>query len=56
MAVAAALVLPAVNPTLRDHMPALGGSWVIACGLYGAAVGAGPPLRLRMRQRLAARS
>ena len=55
MAVAAALVLPAVNPTLRDHMPALGGAWVIACALYGAAVGAGPALRPRARRWLAAR-
>jgi hypothetical protein len=55
MSVAAALVLPLVNPTLRDHMPALGGAWVIAHALYGVAVGAGPPLRLRVRRRLAAR-
>jgi hypothetical protein len=35
-------------------MPALGGAWVIASALYGAAVGLGPPLRLRIRQRLGA--
>lgn len=54
LSVAASLVLPVVNPTLRDHMPALGGAWVIASALYGAALGLGPPLRLRIRQRLGA--
>lgn len=56
LAVAASLVLPVVNPTLRDHMPALGGAWVIAAALYGVVVGAGPPLRLWIRRRLDAAS
>lgn len=48
MAVATSLVLPAVNPALREQMPALGGSWVAAHAVYGLAVGAGPWLRARL--------
>jgi hypothetical protein len=51
MAITTSLVVPAANPTLAAHMPALGGTWVIAHAIYGLAVGAGPPLRLRLRAR-----
>lgn len=35
----ASVVLPVVNPTFRDGMQPLGGSWVIGTVLYGAALG-----------------
>jgi hypothetical protein len=45
------LVLPALNPTLRAQMPALGGTWVIAHAVYGFAIGVGPWLRGRLHRR-----
>ena len=46
-------VLPAVNPSLREAMPALGGSWVLAHAAYGATVGV---VAQRLRQRGRARA
>lgn len=48
MALMSILILPAVNPELRDEMPALGGSWVIAHALYGLSLGFGQRLRRRL--------
>lgn len=48
LAIMTSSVLPSVNPALRSHMPALGGTWVIAHALYGlVAGGAGQALRHR---------
>lgn len=47
MAVLTSSVLPEVNPLLRARMPALGGSWVLAAAIWGAALGFVPTLRRR---------
>jgi hypothetical protein len=44
MAAMATVVLPAVDPPLRAEMPAFGGAWVIAHGIYGFTVGAAAQL------------
>lgn len=38
-------VVPWVNPTFRDDMQVVGGTWIIAHGLYGAVLGLAPVLR-----------
>lgn len=48
MAIATSLVLPLVNPEMRGEMRLIGGSWVIAHGVYGLALGLAPPLRRRL--------
>jgi hypothetical protein len=50
MAFMSSLILPAVNPALREDMPRLGGSWVLAHAAYGATVGVAAQ-RLRQRRR-----
>lgn len=49
MAMETSVILPEVNPVLREAMPELGGSWVIAYSLFGAALGSVPWLRGRLR-------
>jgi hypothetical protein len=44
-------VLPSVNPTMRAEMPAMGGAWVLAYGVFGVALGVIPMLRRRMAAR-----
>lgn len=51
MSVLTSAVLPDVNPVLRSRMPALGGSWVVAAALWGAALGIVPRLRRRAEGR-----
>jgi len=48
MAITTSAFLPAVNPTLRDEMTALGGTWVLAHAAFGLALGLGPRLRQRL--------
>lgn len=51
MAIATSVVLPWLNPEMRDRMPAMGGAWVIGYAVYGAGLGLVPWLRRRLRRR-----
>jgi hypothetical protein len=42
------LVVPLVNPGFREGMQDIGGTWVIAHAVFGAAVGMAPALRRRI--------
>lgn len=42
------VVLPRVNPVMRAEMPAMGGAWVLAYGVFGVALAGIPMLRRRM--------
>lgn len=54
MAIMTSYVLPAYSPGMRERMPELGGSWVIAHAAYGATVGFFAQ-RFRQRGRVANR-
>ncbi|HET7755434.1 MAG TPA: hypothetical protein VFK85_16135 [Anaeromyxobacteraceae bacterium] len=48
IAIMTSLVLPSVNPAMRAGMPEMGGAWVLAYAVFGAALGVIPMLRRRM--------
>jgi hypothetical protein len=48
MALMTSLIVPAVNPVMAEHLPSLGGAWVLARSLFGATLGLAPWLRRRL--------
>ena len=49
LALMTSCVYPAANPVLDEHLPSMGGAWVIARALFGAVTGLAPWFRRRLR-------
>lgn len=48
MAVLTSVVLPRVNPVMRAGVADFGGAWVLACAVFGVALGLVPAIRRRL--------